>query len=547
MSENETIKSTPAGAESSIFSNLDYYTLLKDLLKNWWVILLTGITVVLFVNTYVYLPYAGYKPMYTSSSTVMVKGTARSGSSYSYYSGNAEAFANILTDEYILQEVAEDMGLKKLDVEVTADIVAETNLISLSVRSDKPSTSYRVLKGLMEHYPDISEMMCPGYVLEELIAPEYPSGPDNTYDISGRSKKYALLAMAAMAALILLISWFYDSVKNERDVENKLDTRLYAAIYHERKNKTIRMMLSPRKRKNKKALLITSPVASFGFVESYRRMREKIITRCSRSGKKVILVTSMLENEGKSTVAANLALALAGVSDKVLLLDADLRKPAQYKIFGRGEEEERSFSEYLLGKAALRECLVRDAESGVYMICDRNHHSDSSEIIEHGRMKELIRTMREEMDYIIIDTPPVNMAADAETLLQYADYSLLVINPDHAPTQAVNDCIDLMRDGHARLLGCILNNIYTLPLVIQQYTGINVAGIAGGNYSGRGGYGSSYGYSYGYGRGYGYGSKEGVGQKSSEKPKKKRETYRESSSGEDFFAERVDEITEQED
>lgn len=537
MSEKESIKSVPDRREESFVSNLDYFTLLKDLLKNWWVILLTGIIVALLVNTYEYLPYVGYKPMYTASSTVMVKGTARSENSYSSYSGNAQTFSNILTDKYILQEVARDMGLKKLDVEVTADIIAETNLICLSVRSDKPTTSFQALKGLLDHYQDISEMMCPGYVLEELVAAQYPSGPDNAYDVRDVSKKYAGIAMAAMAALILLLSYSCDSIRNEQDVEKKLDAGLYAAIYHERKNKTIRMMVSTGKRKNKKSLLISSPVASFGFVESYKRMREKIISRCRRSGKKVILITSMLENEGKSTVAANLALALAGVSDRVLLLDADLRKPAQYKIFEHREGEERSLSEYLQGKAALPECLIRDEENGLYMLYDRIHHPDSSEIIGQDRMKELMSLLREQMDYIIIDTPPVSMVADAETLLEYADYSLLVIKPDHAPTQAVNDCIDQMREGHAKLLGCVLNNICTLSLLIQQYTGINAAGMVGSSYRGRGGYG--YGYGYGYGEGY--------GQNPSEKKEKKKrnDTFRETVSGENFFAARVDTITEQ--
>lgn len=304
-------------------------------------------------------------------------------------------------------------------------------------------------------------------------------------------------------------------------------------------------MLSPKKRQNKKALLISSPVASFGFVESYKRLREKIISRCSRSGKKVILVTSMLENEGKSTVAANLALALSGVSDKVLLIDGDLRKPAQYKIFEHQTEESGSLSEYLQGRETISECLVRDEENGFYMIYDKEHHSDSSEIIGQERMKDLLDQMRSRMDYIIIDTPPMNMVADAEIMMRYADYSILVISPDHAPTAAVNDCIDMMRDSQAKLLGCVLNNIYTLPLVIQQYTGFNLFGIAGGNYRSRRGYGKGYGYSYGYGYGYGYGSKEGYGQSSSGKTKKKRSVYRELSSGESFFAVRVSDNTEQ--
>ncbi|MGN0292603.1 MAG: polysaccharide biosynthesis tyrosine autokinase [Lachnospiraceae bacterium] len=545
MNEYETTTRTPDDRGEEILANLDCYTLLKDLLKNWWVILLAGITACLVVNMLPYLSVVesisgidaisgiGYRPMYTASTTVIVTGTARSGDSFSTYSSNAERFTNILTDEYILQEVAEDMGLRKLAVEVKAEVIADSNMVSLSVRSNKPTMSYRVIKGILQHYSDISEMMYPGYVLEELVPAAYPSEPDNSYDVTDMSRKCAAAAMAVTAVLILMLSYYYDSVKNEKDVERKLDTKLYAAIYHERKHRTFRMLLPGRRRK-KKSLMISSPVASFGFVESYRRLRERLVARCNRSGKKVILITSMLENEGKSTVAANLALALAGISDNVLLLDADLRKPAQHKIFELKEEKHEEFSDYLYGKATLTDCLTRDEESGIYMIYNKNNCSASSEILGGERMKNLIVQMKSSMDYIIIDTPPVEMVADAETLTRYADYSLLVITPDHAPTEAVNDCIDQLKEGHAKLLGCVLNNIHTVPLLIRQVTGINVFAISGGSYGRYSG--------YGYGGGYGYGTKEEYGQDSSgSRNKKKQSLYnsRETVSGKGFFAERV--------
>lgn len=103
MNENRNVSSE--AAESSFLENIDYFTLLRDLLKNWWVILMAGAAAFFAVSC---LPYLGYKPMYTASSTMIVTGTVRSGNSFSTYSSNAQSFVDILTDEYILQEVAED-------------------------------------------------------------------------------------------------------------------------------------------------------------------------------------------------------------------------------------------------------------------------------------------------------------------------------------------------------------------------------------------------------------------------------------------------------
>lgn len=520
----------PEKAGYDKFGNPDSFTLIRDLIKNWWVILLAGATAFFIVCA---LAHIGFGSAYRAESTLIVTGSARTGG-FQAYSDNAKKFAGILTDEYILREVAEDMGMDKLNAEVKAEIISETNLICLSVRAENPSMAYRVLTGIQKHYSDISELMMPGYILEELAPVEYPSSLDNIYDFKKLKMIGALAAMAAAAACILFLSYSYDSVKNEKDVEKKLDTRLVISIYHEKKSKTFRMFLNRKNRK--KALLISSPLASFGFVESFNRLREKIAARCLHSGKKIILVTSLLENEGKSTVAANLALALTGISHKVALLDADLRRPAQYKFF-----EKRDFKgflgAYLKGEASVDDTIKKDSESGIYLIFDKKSNMDSSEMIGSSGMELLIRTLQEQMDYVIIDSPPMSMVADAEILARYADYSLLVLSPDHAPAKAVNDCIDRLNDCHAKLLGCVLNNVYTVGLFIRQMVGIRLSETIAGAYGKYGAYGSNYGYAVGYGYGYrtDSNSRSGSGRIQKDGEGKSRKAF----SGEAFFAERI--------
>lgn len=517
---------TPSDSGSfGAFNNPDYFTLLKDVVKNWWVIAMTGVIVTLIFRI---LPMIGYTPTYTASATVLVTGTIRNDDSFSTYSGTAQQFANLLTDEYLLQEIAEDMQVKKLNVKVNANIISDTNVVSLTVQAAKPTTAYRVLKGILEHYPDISELMYPGYVLEQLIPPAYPSSPDPN-PLSGRNaRKYVLAAMAAMTALILLLSMLYDNVCNEKDAVNKLDARLLTTIYHEKK----RFRIGFGKKKRKQSVLYTYPTVSFGFVQSYKKLREKITSRCEVSGKKVILITSMLENEGKSTVAANLALSLASISDKVLLLDADLRRPAQSKIFDHEKHHETALSDYLEGHADLSSCIHYDEENGLYMLYNQKPCIRSSELESSSRMKELIQSMKSEMDYIIIDTSPISQITDAEIMAQYADYSILVIKQDNAPAQAINDCIDQLRECNAKFMGCVLNNVYTIRLLIRQITGIGI----GDTLSAAASYSSGYGFHSGYGYGYGYGT--AYGKEPSGKQELKPGKRRASECSNDFFASR---------
>ena len=285
-------------------------------------------------------------------------------------------------------------------------------------------------------------------------------------------------------------------------------------------------MLLSAKKWRKKSILIMTPLAGFGFVESYKRMREKFSSRCLHSGKNSLVVTSMLENEGKSTVAANMAIGLACISDRVVLLDADIRKPAIHKVFEVDPAKEiHGVVEYLKGEVSLEKCLYKDPESGVYLLCAMNPSKESSEYAAGNEMAWLVKKLKGWADYLIIDTPPMELVADAEALAALADYSVLVIKPDNAPTKAVNDCIDRLDECQSKFLGCILNNIYTVPLFIEHMTGFPAAKFTRGRHQ-------TFGGDYGYGNhGYGY----GYGSSKRKVTRKKDGGYRDSSVSCDFF------------
>lgn len=181
---------------------------------------------------------------------------------------------------------------------------------------------------------------------------------------------------------------------------------------------------------------------SFSFVESFKKLRNLLEHEHRRHGAKVFLITSVLENEGKSTVAANLALSLAKTSKKVLLVDADLRKPAQYKILERRGLETAEFSDVLAGDAPLSDAVHFDKEYGIYTIFNQSTERDSTELLRRKQTVRILQALREKMDYIILDSAPVSMVADAELLAEYADAVLLTVRQDYARTADINDAID---------------------------------------------------------------------------------------------------------
>ena len=201
----------------------------------------------------------------------------------------AQKFEAILENTILKKKVMEELSLSSFPAKMNASIVPESNLMELSVTADSPEMAFRILKSVLNNYTSISDYIIPNVVLETLQQPQVSGVPSNQIPI----KKYAatafLAAALAMAALIGLFSFLRDTVKNEAEFTRKIDADLLGVVYHEKKKKN-------------SSMLITNPARSFLYVESLKRIASRVRGRLNRKGGKVLLVTSVAENEGKSTL-----------------------------------------------------------------------------------------------------------------------------------------------------------------------------------------------------------------------------------------------------
>ena len=256
-------------------------------------------------------------------------------------------------------------------------------------------------------------------------------------------------------------------------------------------------------RRSKSKHLVTDLNARFEFVERNKKIAAMISGIARKKGAKTILITSVREHEGKSTFSANLALTLARQSVSVLLIDGDMRRPTLNKIFlKRGEKLDASLGDMLQGKASMTNAIYSNQDYGVQMLLNDRDYPNSTDIVSSYYMERLIEVASASFDYIIIDSPPMSIMADAEVLAGIADLSVLVVGYDNVFVPDLNDAIDSLRDCKAEFIGCVLNNVRTLPGASRTV----------GGYGGYGGYGRYSRYSryqrYGKYGGYGhYGDK----------------------------------------
>lgn len=169
------------------------------------------------------------------------------------------------------------------------------------------------------------------------------------------------------------------------------------------------------------------------------------------------MITSSGPGEGKSTTATNLAVTFAQTGSKVLIIDADLRKPRLHKIFNEANKfglsnaimsPERSFS------------FLRNTKIGNLSILSSGAiPPNPSELLGSNKMKQLIKELREEYDYIIIDSPPVGLLTDAQILATLSDGVLIVAASAEVTIDALNYSKKLLEAVNAKMLGVILNKL----------------------------------------------------------------------------------------
>ena len=283
-------------------------------------------------------------------------------------------------------------------------------------------------------------------------------------------------------ALVIAMSLMRNTVKKESDFDDKIESKLIGTIAHEDK----RMSLKDIKQKKKKGLLIHSNAyISLRFTENFHKISAKLEHKKNRSGDKVFAITSVAENEGKSTCSANIAVSLADRGNKVILLDLDFKKPAIYKIFSEDAVENGEVSDLLSKKVAFEDFAFRKfKKTSLSLAVNTKSDPDYRNFIEDGSIAELIEKLKAEYDFIIIDTAPLSLDSAVTDIINMVDKTILIVRTDTVPVNILNDSISTISKISSNLAGCILNDVH-MNVLPFSFTGNDESNRYGGYRYGR--------------------------------------------------------------
>ncbi|MCQ2416643.1 MAG: polysaccharide biosynthesis tyrosine autokinase [Oscillospiraceae bacterium] len=257
------------------------------------------------------------------------------------------------------------------------------------------------------------------------------------------------IALMILAAFIIFLIDFFDTTIKNSDVVTK---RFQKAILGE-----IDDIAVSKKKKTEELVTLLHENTPFNIVESYKSIRTNITFALSTSEKKALIVSSANPGEGKSTTAANIAITMADEGQKVLLIDADMRKPTQHIIFD--VKNETGLSSVLSKMKTTEECIQKTALPTLSILTSGPIPPNPSELLSSPQTAALLEKASEEFSTIIIDSPPVNVVSDTLNLSPYVAGMLSVVRCGFTTDDDLKALLNKTEMAHMEVLGCVLTRV----------------------------------------------------------------------------------------
>jgi len=214
-------------------------------------------------------------------------------------------------------------------------------------------------------------------------------------------------------------------------------------------------------------LNILNEETHYSISEAYKTARTNLMfTLASVKGCKKIIVTSSQGGEGKSTTTSNLAIAFAQAGARVLVLEADLRRPKLHRYLSLNNEN--GMSEYLGGFKKLEEVLQHSKRYNLDCITGGNVPPNPSELLISSKFSELLDILSDDYDYIFVDSPPINVVTDPVSIAKQMNGAVLVARQNYTTNDVLRQAIAALEFGEIKILGYVLNASKDVPGVSRK-------------------------------------------------------------------------------
>ncbi|WP_345081329.1 polysaccharide biosynthesis tyrosine autokinase [Brachybacterium paraconglomeratum] len=361
------------------------------------------------------------------------------------------SFAQLVQGSSVLEPVIDELDLettpKGLAKSLQVSIPQDTVTMRITATTTDPRGSAALATSVGEHLIEEVQGVAPknpdgtstitAVIYDDAVAPAFQTSPDKKKD----ALLGGLVGGIAGAAAALVVALLDTRVRSEETLAEASRHPVLGVV-------TKSPLLSGRT-----IAMAQQPLSHTA--EEFLRIRSALTYASVNSRVKVLLVTACLPGEGKSTVSVNLAMALAGKQDSVLLIDADLRRPRAHEY--AGIDGSVGLTNVLLHEVDVDIAKHRIRGTGLDILPAGKIPPNPAEMLTSQRMADLVASMTDEYSYIVIDTPPVLSVADANLLAPIVDGVILAVDASKTRRANLTRTMKTLESGGARILGTVLN------------------------------------------------------------------------------------------
>lgn len=433
-----------------------------NLLKKGWrlmiIFMLLGAIAAYAVSTYVIEPkYSSYISLYVLNYDTM-SGSTVSSADLSTRQRLADTYMVILQDTTVREKVCNKLHTRittgQLASMTNFSTIDETEVIKITATTNDPGLSAEICDVYGSVAPEVLQRVVKAGSVESIgearvsLSPVSPNITKNT--LTG-----ALVGVAVAAVIAMLRTLLDNTVQNEDEFKRIINVPVWASIPTFEKE--------TRKRGNSKGSdpaalrrTIINSKTPFSITEAYKNARTSMSFSVTDSYAKAVVVTSCEPDAGKSTTVANLAMTMAKTNAKVLIVDADLRKPIQHKYFKI--DNSKGLSGVLAGHYSVGSC-IKEVAKNLYLMPSGIIPPNPSELMASRNMSQLIKELKNVYDYIFFDAPPASVVTDALVLAPKLDGVLFIVRQHRTDYPSVEKTIDDIRRLDGNVLGVIITDV----------------------------------------------------------------------------------------
>lgn len=363
--------------------------------------------------------------------------------------------------EQVLEECKLDYSTTQLKAMTTIEIISNTEIFQISVTSYDPKDSYtlvdtmqNVAPRLIKSIKDTAEIS----VVDPVTMPVLPSGPNiYLYTFIGGILGFIL-------SIILIFIWeIIDiNVKNQDDLIKKYQLPVLGAIpnynsYKDRRIKFLNNIPLLRKRFLKRSISGIKPERKFEVIEAYNELRTNLRFTLVKKECKKIIISSPVPEDGKSTTSTNLAIATAQAGSKVLLIDCDLRKGKLHSLLKL--KSKPGISDALSVMVNEKDVIQNTPYENLHVISMGSIPPNPTGLLSSVKMNELLQALESNYDFIIFDTPPINVVPDVLSLIQLVDGVIIVVREGITSHPHIVNALTKYGLADANILGFVINGV----------------------------------------------------------------------------------------